>query len=201
MDNTDTTPIDPRHVARALALQNLFTELIAKQDVVPVEDLLSELEVTNYDEGLMQKIIAGVKEHVERIDPVIKELAPAWPIEQIFPVDLLILRMGIWEGFVSLHTPAKVVINEMIELGKQFGGPNSSSFINGVLGSLISNDKLQEQLKLPGAVPAEDKQAPAEKPAEAKPDPAITEEPKPTALPEIEPTHDEPLTDGNPETN
>ena len=132
---------DPRHVARALALQHLFTTLIAQQPEIEIPELLESLEEEEYDVALYQAIVDGITKDVDEIDPMIEELAPAWPIVQIAPVDLILLRMGVWEGFVAKLNPAKVVINEMIELGREFGGESSSSFINGVLGNLYNQKK------------------------------------------------------------
>lgn len=142
---------DPRHVSRAIALQQLFTLQIFSQVVpgaasYPVADLLSELEVEDYDAELSEKIIAGVQGSTGQIDATISKLAPTWPISQIAPVDLLILRIAIWEAFVSKLTPAKVAINEAIELAKEFGGANSASFVNGVLGNLVTDENLKQEL-------------------------------------------------------
>lgn len=129
--------LDPRHVARAIALQQLFNHLFPDTNAFEDNDLLEVLEVEDYDRDLCAQIVEGVQTSQEEIDPYITQFAPSWPIDQIAPIDLLILRMGIWEGFISKITPAKVVINECIELAKEFGGENSSSFINGVLGNLF----------------------------------------------------------------
>ncbi len=140
---------DPRHVARALALQNLFANLATGQTYVDLSDLLQELDVEVYDQQLYQKIVDGVISSQQNIDPVIQKLAPAWPLEQIAPVDITLLRMGIWEAFISELTPHKVVINEMIELAKEFGGENTGPFVNGVLASLLNDQhkSLVTQLK------------------------------------------------------
>ena len=132
---------DPRHVARALALQELYADLISQKPSISREDLLGELEMEDYDGRLLAKIIKGTKNNLEDIDPIIEKNAPAWPIPQIASVDLIILRMSIWEAFIGQITPPKVVINEAIELGKQFGGDNSGSFINGVLGSILEQQQ------------------------------------------------------------
>lgn len=134
--------LDPRHIARALAMQHLFTNLVTHQDQIDVEVLIEELEVTDYDHELYQKLIDGVPQAISEIDPLIEELAPAWPIAQISPVDLTLLRIGIWEGFIAKITPPKVVINEMIELGKEFGGENTGPFINGVLGAMLKKQEI-----------------------------------------------------------
>jgi N utilization substance protein B len=144
----DKVQVDPRHVARALALQTLFNRWSdsSRGEVMTSADLLESLEVEEYDHEIFQAIIDGVHPHLTTIDSVISKLAPAWPIEQIAPVDLIVLRIAIWEGFIAKLNPAKVIINEGIELAKEFGGTNSSSFVNGVLGSLLKNEELQLQL-------------------------------------------------------
>jgi transcription antitermination protein NusB len=140
--------VDARHSARAIALQQLFGRFFAPEDssVFPIEDLKEVLEVEEYDANLVSKIVAGTVSNTDVIDGIIHKLAPTWPIDQIAPVDLVILRMSVWEAFIQRKTPAKVVINEAIELARQFGGTRSSSFINGVLGTLYKDDALQTEL-------------------------------------------------------
>ena len=72
------------------------------------------------------------------LDLVIEKAAPEWPIDRISPVDRNILRLGLYELLFAERNevPAKVAINEAIELAKQFGGENSSRFVNGVLGAV-----------------------------------------------------------------
>ena len=74
----------------------------------------------------------------QELDRIIGKAAPEWPIERIAPVDRNILRLGLYELLFSdrKEVPAKVAINEAIELAKQFGGENSSRFVNGVLGAV-----------------------------------------------------------------
>ena len=68
--------------------------------------------------------------------------APEWPIDQIALVDLIIMRMGIYELLFTDEVPPKVAINEAVELAKAFGGENSSKFVNGVLGTIFrASDK------------------------------------------------------------
>lgn len=137
------TPVDPRHVARAMALQYLFWQYNSDGTVqAPTQaDLLETLESDNFDPEIYAQITLGVTKDQAEVDQFIREYAPTWPLEQIAPVDLVILRMGVWEAFVGKINPAKIAINEAIELAKQFGGENSSSFINGVLGSILKATK------------------------------------------------------------
>jgi len=67
--------------------------------------------------------------------------APEWPLEQINKIDLAILRLAIWELTIKQKEPPKVIIDEAIELGKTYGSEKSSSFINGVLGTVFKNLK------------------------------------------------------------
>ena len=86
----------------------------------------------------MEKLLDGVIVKQPELDLVIEKAAPEWPIDRISPVDRNILRLGLYELLFSdrKEVPAKVAINEAIELAKQFGGDNSSRFINGVLGAV-----------------------------------------------------------------
>jgi len=76
--------------------------------------------------------------NITSIDSIIHTDAPKWPIDKINKVDLAILRCAIWELTIQQKTPPKVVIDEAVELAKEFGTDTSSSFINGVLGSIIN---------------------------------------------------------------
>jgi len=76
---------------------------------------------------------------VEISDKSICQYAPKWPIDQINKIDLAVLRLAFWE--ISLEkTPPKVIIDESIEIAKEYGAETSSSFINGVLGSWAKNN-------------------------------------------------------------
>lgn len=80
--------------------------------------------------------------HLKKIDQVIKINAPKWPLDKINKVDLSILRTAIWELLYKKKTPPKVVIDEAVELAKEFGSQTSHSFINGVLGSAVKKLKI-----------------------------------------------------------
>jgi ADP-ribose pyrophosphatase YjhB (NUDIX family) len=86
----------------------------------------------------MEDLMSGVIAKQVELDKIIEKAAPDWPIDKISVVDRNILRTGLYELLFSDRTqvPAKVAINEAIELAKTFGGENSGKFINGVLGSV-----------------------------------------------------------------
>lgn len=140
--------IDPRHISRILALQHLFEESFQKskledsEKTLFTEDGLCDVnEIKTYDKKLYKQIIEAVTKSINEIDKIIQKYAPERPIDEISQVDLQILRIAIAEGFIDNFTPRKVAIDEAIELAKEFGGQASSKFVNGVLGTLLSERK------------------------------------------------------------
>jgi N utilization substance protein B len=137
---------DPRHLTRALVIQKLFERHFVTKDIskgydseFSTADLSKISEFSSYDKKLYKEIINGVSAHKEECDRTIQKYAPEWPIEQISRIDLQILRIAIFEGFIAEITPVKVAIDEAIELAKQYGGSSSGKFINGVLGSFLED--------------------------------------------------------------
>jgi len=86
-------------------------------------------------------LVEGVLDNKQRIDRLIGELAPEWPVEQIAVIDRNILRIAILEILYAPDTPPKVAINEAVELAKMFGSDSSPRFVNGVLGTLINRHR------------------------------------------------------------
>jgi 8-oxo-dGTP pyrophosphatase MutT (NUDIX family) len=86
----------------------------------------------------MEALLDGVLAKRPDLDLVIEKAAPDWPIAKIAPIDRNILRIGLFELLFADRTqvPAKVAINEAIELAKIFGGDSSGRFVNGVLGAV-----------------------------------------------------------------
>jgi len=131
-----------RHLSRSIVLQTLFEwdlNDIDKKNVAEVlERNITEFAPNKTDAPFIQKLLDGVLGKQPELDKVIEKAAPEWPIDRISPVDRNILRLGLYELLFSdrKEVPAKVAINEAIELAKQFGGENSSRFVNGVLGAV-----------------------------------------------------------------
>ncbi len=115
------TALDPRHKRR----QNLIEELF------------------KIDFYKNQKISQSAKEilsHKDLIDEAIKKSAPEFPIEKINKADLAILRLAVFEFLIEKREPKKVIIDEAIELAKEYGGETSPAFVNGALGNLLKNE-------------------------------------------------------------
>lgn len=129
-----------RHRIRTIALQILF-ELDAT-DHAPDEVVRRWLEeelLAPEGERFLRSLIFGVWEHYPYLDRIIEEAAPSWPVSQMPGVDKAILRIALYEIMIdeTEKTPVKAVINEAVELAKQFGSDNSSRFVNGVLGTVV----------------------------------------------------------------
>lgn len=109
---------DPRHKKRINLVKNLFAASFAQQPDMP---------------GEVEKIL----KNQEKIDKLITQAAPEWPISQINRVDVGILRLAIYE-LLKTKVPKKVIIDEAVELAKEFGSESSPKFINGVLGTIVN---------------------------------------------------------------
>ena len=128
---------DPRHAARKLALSSIFCWLFSEQLTDKSLELSKELlELDEEEKSLLNNIVEGVKSHLDRIDMIIQDSAPEWPLDKISKVDLVILRLAIFEIVFGQKTPVKVAIDEAVELAKEFGNDTSHKFVNGVLGTV-----------------------------------------------------------------
>jgi len=88
------------------------------------------------EETYIEHTVQGVLDHLEEINEKIVAHAPDWPLDQMAIVDRNILRIGVYELYFNTDIPAKVAINEAIEIAKSYGGPSSGKFVNGILGAM-----------------------------------------------------------------
>lgn len=84
----------------------------------------------------MDGVATQVVKKSPRIDKEIAVAAPEWPLQRINKIDLAILRLAIYELLIKKAEPPKVIIDEAVELAKEFGSENSASFVNGALGNI-----------------------------------------------------------------
>ena len=77
-----------------------------------------------------------IQEHLEEIDRILNEKSTGWKTKRMSRVDLNILRLAVFEMKYDEDVPVKVAINEAVEISKVFGGEDSASFINGILGKV-----------------------------------------------------------------
>ena len=90
----------------------------------------------------IKDVAFGIEKHQENIDNQIKQnLKENWRIERISKIDLSILRLAIYE-IEYKEIPYKVAINEAVELAKKYGEDTSKNFVNGVLASIVKEEKI-----------------------------------------------------------
>lgn len=128
-----------RREARALALQALFeVDCASHNPQDSLERLLQESSLPEETIDFTRDLVLSVLDNRSAIDALIQRFAPAWPLQQLSIVDRNILRLAVNE-LLSEMAPAKVAINEAVELAKAFGGDSSPRFVNGVLGSVYAD--------------------------------------------------------------
>lgn len=128
-----------RHLSRTVVMQALFEWDFRGQ--THLQEIVSRginLYKNEVDEEYIIQTVEGIKKHLQQIDEKILEVAPDFPIEQIANIDKAVLRLSVYELLFdnTNQIPAKVAINEGVELAKLFGGENSFKFVNGVLGTI-----------------------------------------------------------------
>ncbi|MDR2063283.1 MAG: transcription antitermination factor NusB [Candidatus Nomurabacteria bacterium] len=132
-----------RHLGRIIVIQTLYEYEMRKASKDPMADVdkIMAKNIVPYKEAVtdakfVRELVEGVDSHTAELDEILQPIAPEWPISSISPIDRNVLRLGLFE---MLHrqddVPAKVAINEAVELAKMFGSDNSSRFVNGVLGT------------------------------------------------------------------
>jgi N utilization substance protein B len=123
-----------RRKARELVLQVLYALEIAED---PLEEVIEDqLSGAEYDDELTEyvgRLAAGVLGEKEELDRVIAERATNWDLARIAIIDKIILRMGLCELLHFPDVPAKVCINESIELAKKYSSADAKRFVNGIL--------------------------------------------------------------------
>lgn len=123
--------IDPRHEKRAQLMQTVFALMFsgeADQDTTQLAHLDEARQVINQSPDL---------------DKLVVQYAPERPLNEINQVDLAIMRVVIFESQTK-NTPKKVLIDEAVELAKEYGSDSSPKFVNGVLGKILMEEEKNE---------------------------------------------------------
>ncbi len=127
---------------RESAFQVLFAQEMQKDfleeqvDLYLAENKIQEIDAKNY----IMDVTKGVsKNNSEILEKIKKYLKPEWKLERISKINLVILKLAIYE-LTYTETPFKVVINEAVELSKKYGDDTSSVFVNGILASVVGEN-------------------------------------------------------------
>jgi len=115
------TSYDPRHKRRQHIIQEIFS--------------------TEFHNQKVSKESQEILTHTKFLDTEIQKAAPDFPVDKINKVDLAILRLAVYELLIEKNAPQNVIIDEAVELAKEFANETSPAFINGVLGHIITKIK------------------------------------------------------------
>lgn len=134
------TSKDPRHQARRIAVSYVYSKESHSSN--NLEDLLETtreaLEVNSYDKKLLESIVSDISNNMDLYKDTIVKNSTDWDISKMYKMDLSVLIVATSE-MLSKQTPPKVVIDEAIELAKEFGSEESPKFINGILGGIAKS--------------------------------------------------------------
>ncbi|CAB4685146.1 MAG: transcription antitermination factor NusB [Actinobacteria bacterium] len=132
-----------RSKARKRALDFLYEADIKNVSARELFTLRGANELSQ--ESYVRDLIAGVAEHIEKIDELIITYAQGWDMDRMPPIDRNILRLSLFEILWGNAIPIEVCIDEAVELAKSLSTDDSSSYINGVLGRVV---KIKDSLAI-----------------------------------------------------
>ncbi|NLE96116.1 MAG: transcription antitermination factor NusB [Dehalococcoidia bacterium] len=133
-----------RRRARGIALQVLYELDCTSHKSEEVLARLAYDDTVDEDAfAFVTSLVEGVQTYRKQIDSIIEEHARAFPVDQMAPIDRTVLRIGVYELVFAREVPVKVSINEAVELAKTFGGDATPRLVNGVLGSVVAEDRQQ----------------------------------------------------------
>ncbi|TNC82280.1 MAG: transcription antitermination factor NusB [Oleiphilus sp.] len=125
-----------RKRARKLVLQALYQWQISGADISQIEaEFRSDNDFEKVDGGYFSELIRAIPKSIDELDETFANLLDR-PINEVDPIEVSLLRMGTYELRHRIDVPYRVVINEAVELAKQFGGTDGHKYINGILDKL-----------------------------------------------------------------
>lgn len=130
-----------RHKSRAITLQSLYQIELTN---VSLTDAISfswyDKELEPEEKELATQLIKGVVKNWDLLDTIIKTYSKNWEFERISVVNRCILRLSIYSLINQREIPPKVVINEAIELTREFESETAVTFINGILDAIYKDE-------------------------------------------------------------
>lgn len=124
-------------MSRERALQILFQYDIHGRPGIWLEEFWKPLKDNQETRAFAERLVAGVREHQNELDALIGKYATNWKVSRMQIVDRNILRLGAYELLWLDEVPAKVTVNEAIELAKDFGDDEAAKFVNGILDKVL----------------------------------------------------------------
>ena len=129
-----------RHQARERALQILFQYDIHGKPGLWLDVFWKENKSTDEVKAFAEQLVEGVLTKKKELDGLIGKYATNWKVSRMPIVDRNILRVGTYELLWMEDVPAKVSVNEAIELAKSFGDDEASKFVNGLLDQILTKE-------------------------------------------------------------
>lgn len=116
---------DPRHNRRVRLVQALYSHSY------------DPTFVHAFNKKVDREVFLRIVQMIPTLNELIRSHAPKYPLEQVAKTDLAILRLALYELTHEKKEPAKVIINEAVELAKELGSDRSYAFVNAVLGAVV----------------------------------------------------------------
>jgi N utilization substance protein B len=125
-----------RHLSRIAVMQVLF-----EREKHPSVDIAGALgrnadELGEFDASFADTLLSGVVNHEEELKNAIQTHAPQWPLDRMDPISRCTLMIGAYELLMHKDAPPAVVMDEAIEIAKEYGTDEGGKFVNGVLNAL-----------------------------------------------------------------
>ncbi len=131
-----------RHLSRIAVMQVLF-ERERRNDLLPADALQRDSEeLGEMDDEFAKELLEGILKNEQKLKDAVQAHAPDWTLDRMDPISRCVLMVGAYELLCAREAPHAVVINEGIEIAKEFGTDESGRFVNGVLNAIA-----QEQVE------------------------------------------------------
>jgi len=134
---------------RDLSCEKLYNDLFENNYIVEIYNSFGENEnkkendniLNKSDEDYIKNTFIKIFENIEHIDDVIANSTIGWEYNRISKISMALLRIAVYEILYADDIPASVAINEAVELSKRYDNADAYTFINGVLGAVVKNNK------------------------------------------------------------
>ncbi len=129
-------------------LRDHIFKLLFMSEFHPEEELADQVSLyfgemeslQEADAQYMQTKYSSIREKIEETDALLNEISRGWKTSRMSKVDLNILRLAVYEIRHDADVPERVAANEAVEIAKKYGGEESASFVNGLLGKVIRSN-------------------------------------------------------------
>ncbi len=140
-----------RREAREAAMALVYSLEYHRDDIkYQIDEFISDENISKMnsdDIKYITEIAEGAMEKLEEIDSLISKYTRGWSFSRISGIDIAVLRLCIYEMFYRADIPLNVSINEAVALAKKYGHDDSSSFVNGILGTIYKESVKDGSLK------------------------------------------------------